>query len=138
MVGLQWSLNSSAPMPLAAISAALGKELAHWERVLDLRLLRAKLAQQEALAANKSPEPEQDSPTQRTASHASAVRQMRAGIQAAAAVAESMERGELARFSVTICGHVDLDYSDGVEERMQVFVDAATPPRDGWPKEPGT
>ena len=133
MSGLHWALNSSAALPVESIEEAMGKEQTHWERMLDLRLMRNKLAQQEAIAANRMPEPEQDSPTQRSAAHADVIEQMRASIVAALAIAEGMNRGEDARFFVTVSGHVGLDYAGGVEERMQVFVDAATKPRDGWP-----
>jgi hypothetical protein len=132
MNGLQWSLNSQAPATVPDIVSVLAREQAQWERALDIKLMRNKLAQQEALAANRSPEPEQDSPTERNASHAAAIAQMGAGIEAAAMVAAGMNRDSTTRFHVTICGHVGLDYAGGVEERMQVFVDAATEPRDGW------
>ena len=129
-----WALNSPRPLPAAAIEAAMGRELAHWERILDLRLARNNMACLEALAVGRVPEPEQDSPTRRTSHHADMLHQMRACIDAASVVARTMRKLDESRFHVTISGHVGLDTADGsVEERVQVFVDLATLPRDGWP-----
>ncbi len=135
MLNIQWALNSPSPMQSGDVAPTMEAQMAHWERVLDLRLLRNKVAQQEAIAAGRSAEPEQDSPTTRNESHAAVVSQMRAGIKAAAGLAADMCRAPEDRFHVTICGHVGLDYFGGVEERMQVFVDVATRPRGGWPED---
>jgi len=113
----------------------MGWEVAHWEHIADIRIMRNKLAQQEAIAAGQSPVPEQDAPTERSPVHVLVVAQMRACIAGAVAQISGMAQDADTRFQVTLNGYVDLDPTDGIEARTQVFVDRAPMPRNGWPKE---
>lgn len=133
-IPVYWALNSPAPMLVSSVEDVMGKELAHWELIEANRILRNKLAQQEALAAKVPPVPEQDAPTTSPESHKLAVVQMKGCIAGAIAIMAGMTSDPDARFNVTLRGHVDANSEEGIESRTQVFVDQASEPRKGWPK----
>lgn len=113
---LRWALHSSQPTTALELRKELEAAVSHYDRQLDLRYARNMIA--------KASDPTITEPQERGPHDYEVRRQMKAGIDAAVAMATGMI-GDL--FMASITGHYDPINRDGTKERMAVFVDIARP-----------
>jgi len=136
---MEWRIESPSSLPPSGLRAALEAALAEWVKTtpqttraesreygfIDQLIASKYNAERAAPVAEKAAMVAADAATLDVV-HTNIVRQMRAGIVAACALADSLPEGACVRASVS--GHFMPGHDEFIDERLSVDVDQCRPP----------